>query len=222
MKKELIKQEKSILGGEVVPDTKEYKNLMKSLKKFEKTLDLKDKEEVEIKNPVNGNTALVTLDRTGTTDDKLAIALNDSTMNREQKDSMLSLYLFERGKESSSFIMDLFASKGRHTKETQAFKSQVRFDLTAMANFLAVFFSDTKTQIYKDLEDKTNSIEIFKTLADRFESASEKLIEMMNKITEDRMRENGYGIYISKDGKPYSIFDEGVDEVIKKDKETND
>ena len=118
--------------------------------------------------------------------------------------------------------MDLYASKGTHTKETRKFKSEVRFDLTMMANTLAVFFSETKNKIHEEVEKGVSLDDVLMNFADRCESMSEKLIDMVNKTTKDRMRESGYGIYVSKDGIPYSIYDKDFEDVIIKDKKEYD
>lgn len=89
---------------------------------------LKPHEEVKITDPLTGETRTITLDRTGTNENKLIMALADPDLTRDRKDHIISMYLWERGKESSSFLVDLFRFKGEHTKETRAFKSQMRFD----------------------------------------------------------------------------------------------
>lgn len=86
------------------------------------------KEKVKIVDPLTGDTKVITLDRTGTNEHKLVLALVDPNLNRDQKDHLISMYLWERGKQDSSFLVDLFRYKGEHTKETRAFKSQMRFD----------------------------------------------------------------------------------------------
>lgn len=47
------------------------------------------------------------------------------------------MYLFSRGAESASFLLDLARSKGEHVKETRVFKSQIRFDFEALVDMLA-------------------------------------------------------------------------------------
>lgn len=78
----------------------------------------------------------------GTTDKKLATILADSNSTEDQKMSMVSLYLFERGRESSSFIADLMLYKGQNTKETRKFKSEIRFDFTLFLNTFCTFLID--------------------------------------------------------------------------------
>lgn len=95
--------------------------------------------QVEVTDPISGKKSIVTIDRTGTPESKLIIALADPNLKRDQKDHMLSMYLWERGKESASFITDIMRYKGQHTKETQAFKSQMRFDFETFVNFFCNF-----------------------------------------------------------------------------------
>jgi len=223
---------KSPLGGEVelplIDTTNE--ELMKELQANEELIrEVNEKEDikslpkvsdVEIVNPLTGNKAIVTIDREGTTESKVIQALMSQDSTQEQKDSAISMYLFERGKESASFLMDLYQAKGQNTKETRKFKSQVRFDLTMMANSIAVFFSDTQKQIEEDLESHDLDFALSR-FAKRCGSIADKLIEQVNGTAEERMRENGYGIYIDKDGVPYSIYDKEFDEVINRDKKQN-
>lgn len=114
-------------------------------------LGLTPTSEVEVTDPVSGKKTMITIDRTGTTESKLLIALADKNLNRDQKDAVLSMYLFERGKESASFLMDLMRFKGFHTKETRAFKSQVRFDFEMYVSLSAKCFDDAAFAIGLEL-----------------------------------------------------------------------
>jgi hypothetical protein len=248
---DIIKKEK--LGGKETLEGEDRDYSPEATKKTLEELGLKPVEDVEIENPITGKKSIVTIDREGTHDVKLIQALADKNLTRDQKDGVISMYLFERGKENASFIAELFRYKGQHTKETRAFTSQMRFDFEMFigmqtqqmrAKARDVFDSYNikdpeqfcKAYLNKLKEDKnysakqcyvdtiisfyemsfTDSI-ILKsairdwTEADRFE-------ERMNKITESREREQGKGIYLDLDGKPYSIYqDNEVDEVVKKD-----
>lgn len=99
-------------------------------------------EKVTVTDPLTGETKLITLDRTGYGENKLIIALADPDLKRDQKDHMLSMYLFERGKDSASFLIDLIRSKGQHTKETRAFKSQMRFDFELFVSQFSKFIRE--------------------------------------------------------------------------------
>lgn len=89
---------------------------------------------VSVTDPLTGITREITIDRTGYGENKLIVALADPNLDRDKKDHVLSMYLWERGKESASFLVDLMRYKGEHTKETRAFKSQVRFDFEILSN----------------------------------------------------------------------------------------
>lgn len=99
--------------------------------------------QVRVKDPLTGQTKLVTFDRAGHTEQKLIIALADPNLKRDQKDHALSMYLFERGAENSSMLIDLFRYKGEHTKESRVFQSRMRFDFEA---FVSMFTNYLKNQ----------------------------------------------------------------------------
>lgn len=81
----------------------------------------------------------------------------DPNLNRDQKDHLISMYLWERGKESSSFLVDLFRYKGEHTKETRAFKSQMRFDFEI---FISQFSKYVRAQA--EMVAKGLKVDLFK------------------------------------------------------------
>lgn len=110
----------------------------KELEKY----SLKPTEKVTVTDPITGVTTEITLDRTGYGENKLIVALADPELKRDVKDHMLSMYLFERGKESASFLVDLMRSKGQHTKETRAFKSQMRFDFELFVSQFSKFIRE--------------------------------------------------------------------------------
>lgn len=217
---------------------------------------------VEITNPINGNKALVTISRTGTTDEKLAAIMLHPDATRDQKDSFVSNYLMERGKDSSSFIAEIFRYKGAHTKETRAFKSQMNFTLEAGLNDVSTILRDNAESALKLLwPDKTAAAlkeeayiylkenrEKGKTILDfiktknknkklttveillieqalRSSSGVDMLLSKIKALATDRERANGYGIYIDKSGKPYSIFEDSdaeLDAVIAADRARRD
>lgn len=97
-------------------------------------------EKVEVVNPITKEKSLVTIDRTGTHEGKLAIRAAEYTrglITRDQFDSTVSLYLFERGKEGLSMLTDLYQYKGQHTRETRSFMSQARFDYEVLVKRIA-------------------------------------------------------------------------------------
>jgi hypothetical protein len=110
--------------------------------------ELKDKglaatETIEVENPVTGKRAMVVITRDGTREDKVIMALADKNMSQDAKDHVLGMYLFERGKDNASFLMDIYRYKGEHTKETRAFKSQVRFDFEVFVEMFASYLKST-------------------------------------------------------------------------------
>lgn len=119
---------KSILGGKehLEGEDRDYspENTLKVLKEY----DLLPTQDIEIENPITHKKSIITINREGTHEEKLITALANPNMTRDQKDGILSMYLFERGKENASFMAELFRYKGTHTKETRAFISQMRFD----------------------------------------------------------------------------------------------
>lgn len=207
--------------------------------------------EVEVVDPITQKRSIVTIDRTGTHEGKLILALADPKLSRDQKDFVLSMYLFERGKENASMLVDLMRYKGEHTKETRAFTSQMRFDFemfiklfveqmravsrdiskiygienltTFCLDYLKVLEDARKNNQEPDLgkflpEDKADRVAIL-TMIRNFTEA-EQFESRMGKITESRMKEKGFGIYINAQGRPYSIFtDDKVDEIVKADQD---
>ena len=268
-------QKKEILGGEIRKvhvKTDTGKDVVEfepspdySPEKIKEDLSkygLQAVENVEVVNPVTGVKSIVTIDRTGTHEGKLAIAMTDKSLSREQKDSVLSMYLWERGKESASMLVDLMRYKGAHTKETRAFMSQTRFDfemfvklfieqMRAVARDIAKEYNIEKISDYckdyfeavggfKECDycaskagspilcsdcldrrtkiDKVDTKDLWLKTMVRNWTEADRFEESVKKVTENRERQKGFGIYIDAQGKPYSIFeDEKVDDVVKRD-----
>ncbi len=186
--------------------------------KNEKSLEVK-KEIVHVVNPITGKEADVVIDRDGFTDNKLAMVLLAPDSTKEQKDSYLSNWLWTKGKENASFITELFLSKGKLFKETQGFKKQMRWDFESLANTVSILFADMADDVERGIIADESSISILKDLGQRLRQGSEIITKERERITTDRMREKGYGVYLDKEGKAYSIFDSDIEEVVKKDKE---
>lgn len=172
-------------------------------------------EKIKVINPITGNKAIVPLSRAGTTDKKLAMIMLAPDATKEQKNSMVSQWLFEQGKENASFIAELFVSKGVHTKETQAFKKQIRWDFEMFADKIVGLFED----LAGDLRDP-DTFSAIQNFADRLESGAKLIREQIEQIKEARMREKGFGVYIDKNGKAYSVFDDDIETAIKNDKQS--
>jgi hypothetical protein len=107
---------------------------------------------ITLVNPVSGEKQEIVIDRNGMTDKKLANILLDEKLNDDEKASALSLHLFERGRESSSFIVDLMVSKGQLFRSTNEFKTQVRFDFTVFLQTFYDFLIGIGQEIISDLE----------------------------------------------------------------------
>lgn len=206
-------------------------------------------EVVEYKDPISGETKKIMIDRRGTTDEKLALTLLDDKISREQKDSVISLYLFEKGKHGASMLMDLWQYKGQHTKESRAFQSTMRFDFELFLSTFQIFMHDSADLIFKNLpieivdveeevEGKKVAKQIVKVTRDvepneiavvlgeyarYFNMTASLLGKRIKAEVEKRERAMGKGIYLSKDGKPYSIQEDGdIVEVVKRDKDESD
>lgn len=125
---------------------------------------VKPVEKVEVEDPITGEKRIISIDRAGYSEQKLIVALADPTVTRDRKDFMLSMYMFERGRESASFVADIMRYKGAHTRETRVFKSQMRFDFEMLVTMLAGHMRDqalrtasilgldlkATTKVYKD------------------------------------------------------------------------
>ena len=109
---------------------------------YEKALEDYEKSGAPMTELVTIGDKSFTLDHGGTTEQKLALVLADPNINREQKDAVTSLYLFERGKESSSFLMDLFQSRGTMVKESRQFQSRMQFDWEFFVNMFCTLISE--------------------------------------------------------------------------------
>lgn len=208
-----------------------------------KQYGLNPTETLSYKDPFTGESKSIMIDRRGTTDETLALALLDDAMPRERKDSLISMYLFEKGKEGASMLMDLHMYKGAHTKESRAFKSQMRYDYEMFLHVFQMFMRDSHDLLWESLplelatvEVDGKSKEIVKikqgavlSLEDvvlalgryaRFHNMSADLLgERVKKETAKREAAMGKGIYIGLDNKPYSVNeDNDIVEVVARDK----
>jgi hypothetical protein len=227
MNKEIIKKTfvDKILGGKVnlpkTADTKKPKTA-KDDKKYlaDKKLGAMPDEKVKIKDSITGKEREMMIVRSGTTDRSLGEVMLDARIPRERKDAMVAQYLFERGKESASFIQDIIIYKGVHSKETKVFKSQMRFDFEELASMVAQTFRSLSLCIDKEMnEDVRDFEETFRELSKKLYDSAESINSRMEKVKQARMAEKGYGVYVGPDGKPYSILDPEIDEIIKKERE---
>lgn len=136
------------------------------------------------KNRATGIVKEVVIDRRGIDDNKLAMILSNSELSDEQKNSQLSLYLFEKGKESSSFLVDLFASKGKFFKGAHEFKSQIRFDFTVFMNTFCEYLEEKSQSMIDVLLPSENAVELEKKAFDFLkEHEGTKLSEFVRTVT---------------------------------------
>ncbi len=228
-------------------------------------------QKIEIIDPLSGEKRMISLDRTGYGEAKLVAILADPNLTRERKDHELSMYLWERGGESVSMMVDLMRYKGQHSKESTVFKSQIRFDFEA---FLGTFCMALEDQI--DLASKILGIDVRAERAEFYSFVTERVEldkqgakdagedyvrkdytyldfvlyrdkEKLTKATrlwamqvamaihafdtaslirkrietikDARERERGKGIYLSASGRPYTLNDPDLDDIIKADRE---
>jgi hypothetical protein len=202
-----------ILGGEinVGEDDENYKKL--------KALGNMKDEKITVTDKMSGKSKEMVLVRSGTKDRDVAMTLLDADMPRERKDAIIAQYLFERGKEQGSFLMELFLSKGTHTKETRMFKKQMRFDFEQFTEMFVLALHNMARIVREGIDGVRSAKEILRDLSDRFESCANTIVERTTAIAQQRMAEKGFGTFVDKNGKVYSIFDKEVDEIIKKERE---
>ncbi len=217
-------------------------------------MKLEPVEQVKVKDPFTGKTEIVTLDRTGTTEKSLIVALADPNLTRERKDHVLSMYLYERGKESMSLIVDLMRYKGQHSREGQVFQSRMRMDFESFVNSFTLYLQNqsrllgitlgvdmekekidfmdwlskqkAKGLTYRDFcEDRTPDAEFNTTRLALIEMGiyaqdeANSLMKAVEQIVQARMAMKGGGIYVDKMGRPFSVNDPSLDEIIKKERE---
>lgn len=183
-----------------------------------KKIEMTGEETIRVRNPITFKETDIVVSRNGTTEEKLAMILLAPDATKQQKESMLSGYLFERGRESSAFLAELFVSKGTHLKETQAFKRNMRFDFEMFADKIVGLFQDMSNDITAGISNEDNPYVILENMAVRLDKGAELISSQRERITEARMRDKGYGIYVNKDGKSFSIFEDEIEEAVKSDK----
>ena len=222
-------------------------------------------EEILVTNPITGKQVVVQLERDGTPESKLILALADPELTRDRKDFVLSMYLYERGRESASMLVDLMRYKGEHTKEGRVFQSRIRFDFEMFVTTFTGYLHERAVEIGKILsvnprEEKQLYTEWLLELRERekenkqdmrqvnfweyltetgrdkkikitraeaillyeavlAEDQADKLTAGVRRMADARAREKGYGIYVDNKGRPYSVDDPMLDEVILQDRE---
>lgn len=228
---------------------------------------------VTVEDPLTGEKKLITLDRSGYSEAKLVAILADPDTSRERKDHELSMYMWERGGESMSMMVDLIRYKGQHSKESNVFKSQIRFDFEAFLSTFCMSLEDEvgiasqilgidvagergsfyafvgervaadqkaakesgeeykrkeytyfdylvykeKTKASKDRELRMWAMHVAKAIH-AYDTAS-LIRKRIESIRDARERDKGKGVYLSASGRPYTLNDPELDEIIKGDRE---
>lgn len=236
---DITKKEKDPLGGRMpIPKAKDGGVTSRKRKHYDAKGDIKKYgiipvETVEVVNPVTGEKKMVTIRHDGTNIARLVEILANSNATREQKNSAISMYIFEEGKENASMIMDLWAYKGQHTKESRHFQGQVRRDIDIMTDTFALFMRDASERILAGLNFEIRSApttnkkvlhrlsknvaaidiaDIISTLGDLalyFVQTADLIQAKMAEETMRREKEKGKGIYVDVKGGVFSVYEEG-------------
>lgn len=208
-----------------------------------------------MQDPFSGEKQLITLDRTGHTEQKLIVALANPDLSRDQKDHALSMYLYERGAQNTSMIVDLMRYKGKHTKESRVFQSRMRLDfdtfVRSFCSYLELQAAHVERTIGVNIDKERAEFEEwlklpnnqgkgygYKDFADTQRPATWSLerialIEMalyakdeavalkkgVDDIVKAREAMKGGGVYIDKMGRPYSVNDPHLADIIKAEQE---
>jgi hypothetical protein len=192
MSKELSKKE--ILGGKqelpvLDPTYQEPDYSPEATKKELAEKHLPPNLIVKYTDPITGENKSLDISRTGHNEAVLIETLADPKLTRDRKDYALSMYLFERGKDNASMLVELFRYKGQHTKETRAFASQMRFDFEM---FLSMFTSHMKAVA----QDVATTIGIWniKDFCDKYLEAVSKSVHVLH-VEDFATRQ--YGVKVS-------------------------
>lgn len=232
-------------------------------------------QKIEILDPLTNEKRIITLDRTGYNEVKLVAILADPNISRQRKDHELSMYMWERGGESMSMMVDLIRYKGQHSKESNVFKTQMRFDFDAFLTTFCMSLEDEiglATKILAiDVEMERKDFYAFvterialdkKTAAEAGEEYKRKdytywdyflykfpnspdnegfnvgrmwchqvalaihafdtallIKQRLANLRDARERDRGRGIYLSESGRPYTLADADIEEIVKADRE---
>lgn len=205
------------LGGRVelpdntARDNKGYDTFLESAE----SLKLPKEEKIEVTTS-GGDIRSMTLHRDGYTDKGLAELFMDPDATEDRKNSYLANYMFQRGKESSSFLAELYLSKGKLERGTQAFKSEIRFDFEMLTDMIVKLLYSAGMVLGG--EDSTK--EKLALLSELFNERAAAINTRYQAKIKERMEAKGFGIYIDVMGKPYDTRSNEIMDVVKRDVET--
>jgi archaellum component FlaG (FlaF/FlaG flagellin family) len=86
-------------------------------------------------------------------------------------------------------------------------------------DMMVTLLNDMSGKIASDMHDKTTLVDAFTHLSVMMKEGANIITNRMNRVKEARMAEKGYGIYVDNAGRTYSVLDNDLEEVIKKDRE---
>ena len=134
-------------------------------------------QEVEMFNTATGRKEIVTIDRRGMFDEKLGMILSNKDSTMDSKLSAMSLWLFERGRESGSFIIDVIQAKGQFMKGAQKFKSQIRFDFTIFMETFCNYLEGNAQTVIDYLMPGKKALEVEREAFDYLKKNKEKTLK---------------------------------------------
>ena len=180
--------------------------------------------------------ALAIANGEGITDKKMAKILV-SKASPEEKQAQLVNYLFDQNKDAMGFFAEMFQFRGKQSKAINDFKSQTRFDFEMFVSTFTTFLRDTAERIWEPLGNKDTIPEATEKLKDgglnliggeltslsllaiSFLDQADHLDKAIKKITEQRERSKGKGIYVDKLGITHSLYDEDIFDIIQQEKD---
>ncbi len=177
-----------------------------------RNLETKNSEKISLKDNT-GKDIKMTLYRDGVTDKKIMTIFKDPHASADQKLGVVAEYLWQEGKESASFLAEMFRTKGQHTKETRAFKTEIRFDFEQLSNLLVLLFQDISNTIDKGFDVEV----ILQDISQHFKNAAEIVTKKQDEIIQHRLKEKGFGLYIDKKGEVYDTNTPDLVDIVKKD-----
>jgi hypothetical protein len=176
-------------------------------------------EQIEVTNEVTGDKSIVVLDRTGATNEKVCKALANTDIPQEQKNALVSMYLWEHGAHSMSMMADLIQYKGKHSKESRAFNSMMRSDFTLFLGTYMESMQSIADEIERNIKAGDTPAEVLQGLTKALRDSAELMQKRIQAEAEKRDHERGKGIYIDLDGAVRDVYEDpdGVVEAVTKD-----